>query len=78
MIQATQQLKLCCPGVSAPGLKSARSNEDITLDELCSCIKRLQRGKSPSTDGIVADMIKDGGGLEKECLLWLFNRMLAN
>ncbi len=53
-------------------------NEDITLDELCSCIKRLQRGKSPGIDGIVADMIKDGGDLVKKCLLWLFNCMLAS
>jgi hypothetical protein len=64
------------PGVSTPGLESACLNEDITLDELCSCIKRLQRGQSPGIDGIVADMIKDGGDLVKECLLWLFNRML--
>ncbi len=64
-------------GVFTFGLESACLNEkNITHDELCSCIKRLQCGKSPGIDGIVADMIKDGGDLVKECLLWLFNRML--
>ena len=67
-------------GVSTLGLKSACLNEDITLDELCSCIKCLQCGKSPGIAGFVADMIKDGGHLaiENKCLLWLFHRMLTN
>ena len=52
-------------------------NKDITLDELCSCIKRLKRGKSPGMDGVLQDMIKDGGELVKQSLLWLFNCMLA-
>ncbi len=52
-------------------------NKDITIDELSSCIKRLKRGKSPGIDGILPDMIKDGGELVKQSLLWLFNCMLA-
>lgn len=53
-------------------------NKDISLDELSFCIKRLKRGKSPGNDGILADMLKDGGDLVQECLLWLFNCMLAS
>ena len=34
------------------------------------------RGKSPGIDGMLADMIKDGGDLVQQCLLWLFNCML--
>ena len=52
-------------------------NEDITTEELCSCIKRLKRGKNLGIDGILPDMIKDGGELMKQSLLWLFNCMLA-
>ena len=29
-------------------------------------------------DGILADMVKDGGDLEQQCQLWLFNCMLAS
>ncbi|DBB04184.1 TPA: hypothetical protein ACH3X1_013227 [Trebouxia sp. C0004] len=36
-------------------------NADITVDELSQCIKRLKRCKSPGIDGILADMIQDGG-----------------
>ena len=63
-------------GVSTPNSDDAL-NKDITIDELCSCIKRLKRGKSPGIDGILPDMIKDGGELVKQSLLWLFNCMLA-
>ena len=41
-------------------------NKDITLDELCSCINRLKRGKSRGMDGVLPDMIKDGGELVKQ------------
>ena len=63
-------------GVSIPNSDDAL-NKDITVEELCSCIKRLKRGKSPGIDGILPDMIKDGGELVKQSLLWLFNCMLA-
>ena len=54
------------PGVSTHDSGDARLNEHINFDELCSCIKRLKRGKSPGIDGIVADMIKDDGDLVKQ------------
>ena len=48
-------------GVSTACSDDACLNADITVDELSQCIKRLKRGKSPGIDGILADMIKDGG-----------------
>ena len=53
-------------------------NQGITADELSQCIKRLKRCKSPGNDGILADMIKDGGDFMQQYLLWLFNCMLAS
>ena len=38
----------------------------------------LKRGKSPGIERVTADMIKDGGDLLKESLLWLFNCILAS
>lgn len=59
------------PGLFTFGLESAGLNEDISLDELCPCIRRFQRGKSPGIDGIVANMIKDGGDLVMDsCCGW--------
>ena len=46
-------------GVFTPNSDDAL-NEDITIEELCSCIKRLKRGKRTAIDGILPDMIKDG------------------
>ena len=63
-------------GVSHPKSDDALT-EDITIEELCSCRKRLKCGKSPGTDCILPDMIKDGDELVKQSLLWLFNCMLA-
>ena len=37
----------------------------------------MKSGKSPGIDGELADVIKDGGVLVKQCLLWLCNCMLA-
>ena len=65
-------------GVSTSCPDDACCNQDITADELSQSIKRLKRGKSPGNDGILAAMIKDGGDLVQQCLLWLFNCMLAS
>ncbi len=66
-------------GVFTSCPEDACLNADITAhDELSQCIKRLKRGKSPGIDGILAGMIKDGGCLVQQCLLWLFNCMLAS
>ena len=63
------------PGVSVPGSGDACLNEDINFDELCSCIKQTKRGKSPGIDGVLADIVKDGGGLVKQS--FKVNCMLA-
>ena len=65
-------------GVSTSCPDNACLYQDITADELSQCIKRLKQGKSPGNDGILADMIEDGGDLVQQCLLWLFNCMLAS
>ncbi len=65
-------------GVSTSCPEDACLNADVTADELSQCIKRLKRGKSPGINSILADMIKDGGDLVQQCLLWLFDCMLAS
>ena len=51
---------------------------DITVDELHDCIKKLKRGKSSGMDGLLAEMIKDGGDMLQNCILCLCNCMLAS
>ena len=53
-------------------------NAPITADELHDCIKRLKRNKSPGIDGVLSEMIKDGGDVLHNCLLVNFNLMLVN
>ena len=53
-------------------------NASITADELHDCIKRLKRNKSPSIDGVLSEMLKDGGDVLHDCLLVIFNLMLTN
>ena len=65
------------PQVHAPLTLMVLLNEDITIEELCSCIKQLKHGKSPGIDGILIHMIKDGGGNVQQSLLWLFSCMHA-
>lgn len=63
---------------SDPSDESACLSADITTNELHECIKKQKRGKSSDIDGVVAEMIKDGGELLQRCILWLFNCMLAS
>ena len=53
-------------------------NASITADELHDCIKRLKRNKSPGVDGVLSEMLKDGGDVVRNCLLVIFNLMLTN
>ena len=53
-------------------------NASITADELHDCIKRLKRNKSLVIDGILSEMLKDGGDVLHNCLLIIFNLMLTN
>ena len=41
------------------------------------CVEKLRRGKSPGINGVSADMVINGGDLLHDCILQLFNRMLA-
>jgi len=50
----------------------------VTSDELHDCIKRLKRNKSAGIDGILSEMVKDGGGVLHSCLLVIFNLMLVS
>ena len=71
------------PRPAASGVSPTSNTDDecmfasITAEELHVCIKKLKCGKSPGIDGVSANMVIDGGDLLHECLLQLFNRMLA-
>ena len=49
----------------------------FTLDELEDSMKRMKRNKACGIDGISAEMILDGSNLLRQCLLDMFNSMLA-
>ena len=53
-------------------------NASITADKLHDCIRRLKRNKPPGIDGVLSEMIKDDGDVLHNCLLVIFNLMLAN
>ena len=65
-------------GTSVRAADASCLNAPITTDELHDCIKRLKRNKSPGIDGILSEMIKDGGDVLHNCLLVIFNLMLTN
>ena len=55
-----------------------RAAAAVTSDELHDCIKRLKRNKSAGIDGILSEMVKDGGDVLHSCLLVIFNLMLVS
>ena len=65
-------------GTSVRAADASCLNAPITTDELHDCIKRLKRNKSPGIDGILPEMIKDGGDVLHNCLFVIFNLMLTN
>ena len=65
-------------GTSVRAADASCLNAPITTDELHDCIKRSKRNKSPGIDGILSEMIKDGGDVLHNCLLVIFNLMLTN
>ena len=51
-------------GLSGTSVRAADAsclNACITVDELHDCIKRLKRNKPPGIDGVLSEMLKDGG-----------------
>ena len=65
-------------GTSVRAADASCLNASITSEELHDCIKRLKRNKSPGIDGVLSEMIKDGGDVLHNCLLVIFNLMLVN
>ena len=65
-------------GTSVRAADASCLNAPITADELHDCIKHLKRNKSPGIDGVLSEMIKDGGDVLHNCLLVIFNLMLTN
>ena len=65
-------------GTSVRATDASCLNASITADELHDCIKRLKRSKSPGIDGVLSEMIKDGGDVLHNCLLAIFNLSLVN
>jgi hypothetical protein len=51
-------------------------NGEFTAEELQQCIQALERGKACGLDGVMAEMIIDGGEALHQCLLNMYNRML--
>jgi hypothetical protein len=48
-------------------------NNRITIEEVKQAIKELNSGKASGTDGIVAEMLKEGGDVVSNYILKLFN-----
>ena len=48
-------------GTSVRAADASCLNAPVTSDELHDCIKRLKRNKSPGIDGVLSEMVKDGG-----------------
>ena len=76
--QPPEQADIILLGTSVRAADASCLNAPITTDELHDCIKRLKRNKSPGIDGVLSEMIKDGGDVLHNCLLVIFNLMLTN
>ena len=74
--QTPEQAELS--GTSVRAADASCLNAPVTSDELHDCIKRLKRNKSAGIDGILSEMVKDGGEVLHSCLLVIFNLMLVN
>ena len=74
--QTAEQAELS--GTSVRAADASCLNAPVTSDELHDCIKRLKRNKSAGIDGILSEMVKDGGEIWHSCLLVIFNLMLVS
>ena len=66
------------PGTPERAADASCLNAPVTTDELHDCIKRLKRNKSAGIDGILSEMVKDGGEVLHSCLLVIFNLLLVS
>ena len=65
--QTPEQAELS--GTSVRAADASCLNAPVTSDELHDCIKRLKRNKSAGIDGILSEMINNGGEVLHSCLL---------
>ena len=66
-------------GTSVRAADASCLNASVTADELQQEFEaRLKRSESPGIDGVLSEMIKDGGDMLHDCLLAIFNLVLAN
>ena len=77
MGQTPEQADLLLTSVRAADVSCL--NASMTADELHDCIKRLKRNKphGHGIDGVLSEMLKDGGDVLHDCLLVIFNLMLT-
>ncbi len=64
--QTPEQAELS--GTSVRAADASCLNAPVTSDELHDCIKRLKRKKSAGIDGILSEMVKDGGEVLHSCV----------
>lgn len=74
--QTPEQAELS--GTSVRAADASCLNAPVTSDQLHDCIKRLKRNKSAGIDGILSEMVKDGGEVLHSCFLVIFNLMLVS
>ncbi len=74
--QVSEQAELL--GTSVHPADASCLNASITSAELHDCMKRLKHNKSAGIDGILSEMLKDGGDVLHSCLLIIFNLMLVS
>ncbi len=79
--QTLMVLSLQTPAISGVSATSSSDDECMFASTLQKkmhvCIKKLKNSKSPGIDGVSADMVINDSDLLHDCLLQLFNRMLA-
>ena len=65
-------------GTSVRAADAPCLNAPVTSDELHDCIKQLKHNKSPGIDGVLSEMVNDGGDVLHNCLIVTFNLMLVS
>ena len=65
-------------GTSVRAADASCLNAPITTNELHDCIKRLKCNKSHGIDGVLSEMITNGGDVLHNRLLVIFNLMLTD